>query len=505
VANVDKSWMPSRRSFLRFAGMAGALAAFGAVAACAPATSTSPTVAPATTSAPAATTDLAAPTSAPAAATTAPAAPTVASAAPTTAATTTAVPATAPATASKEAIKLTFLDLAVPSWKPVHGKILDMFEAKNPNIKIDRQAIPFAEYIPKLTAEFVAGDAPDVHFNIGGEILKFAKDKHLMSLEPYVKSGELNLKEQYDSLDVIPFRYPLLKGDLYALGCGNVLTFVGYNKKLFDEAGVPYPDNLTWDPQTGGTLVETAKKLTKTDASGNITQYGLSWYSHPGALGAFIWSNGGEVLNEQQTSAKPLMDDAPVEAIQFLSDLVNKYKVSYLPGLGIGSAANLDPWPVGKLAMSITHAWGGWTAIKDFEWDIAPIPAGPKGQVPYGGADHYSAWAKTKYPDQTFQLLKWDTGPETQAMRYDLWPAPTYQKLTQSKDFLEHSPPPKNRKIIDPQLAKAKQFYFVPPWSAWTNVLLQEVGLVYRQQKSAKDALTTASKKIDDLITATPL
>ena len=44
-----------------------------------------------------------------------------------------------------------------------------------------------------------------------------------------------------------------------------------YNKKLFDEAGVAYPqEGWTWDD-----LLATAQQLTKTDASGNVTQWGI--------------------------------------------------------------------------------------------------------------------------------------------------------------------------------------------------------------------------------------
>ena len=43
-----------------------------------------------------------------------------------------------------------------------------------------------------------------------------------------------------------------------------------YNERLFDEAGIDGP------PETMDEFIEVAKKLTKTDGAGNITQVGFA-------------------------------------------------------------------------------------------------------------------------------------------------------------------------------------------------------------------------------------
>ncbi len=81
---------------------------------------------------------------------------------------------------------------------------------------------------------------------------------------------------EFEHADAFP--EPLLKGMSDATGgklyffptnWNNVVVF--YNKDLFDAAGIPYPKkSWTWSE-----FLDAAQKLTKRDASGQVTQYGM--------------------------------------------------------------------------------------------------------------------------------------------------------------------------------------------------------------------------------------
>jgi multiple sugar transport system substrate-binding protein len=74
-------------------------------------------------------------------------------------------------------------------------------------------------------------------------------------------------------------------GDYYSLPYSNNINMIFFNKKLFDEAGVPYPNpNWTWDD-----FRETAKKLTK--GSGANKVYGaMIDVAHPES-GDMYWAS----------------------------------------------------------------------------------------------------------------------------------------------------------------------------------------------------------------------
>ena len=81
-----------------------------------------------------------------------------------------------------------------------------------------------------------------------------------------------------------------------------------YNKEMFDQAGVAYPDeNWTWDD-----LVDASQKIY--DATG---KYGYMAYCDD-QLGYwnFVYQNGGYILNEDKTAAG-FDQPATIEAMKF--------------------------------------------------------------------------------------------------------------------------------------------------------------------------------------------
>lgn len=96
---------------------------------------------------------------------------------------------------------------------------------------------------------------------------------------------------------------------------GNHLAFV-YNKAL-----MPNP------PQTVDELLTALQSATRDiDGDGRIDQYGLTWnYTEPFFFAPFLSCFGGEMMDEE---GNPTLDtDATVDAIQFVLDLRDKYKV----------------------------------------------------------------------------------------------------------------------------------------------------------------------------------
>ena len=121
-------------------------------------------------------------------------------------------------------------------------------------------------------------------------------------------------------------------GDYYSVPYCNNINVVFYNKKMFDEAGVPYPkDDWTWDD-----FRETAKKLTKGSGADKI--YGAMMDVASGAPGG---DNYWASIAQQKLGAfwyynsdyKSTRFDAPEmkESLQFFYDMymIDKTCVPY--------------------------------------------------------------------------------------------------------------------------------------------------------------------------------
>ena len=87
-----------------------------------------------------------------------------------------------------------------------------------------------------------------------------------------------------------------------------------------------YPKDWTWDQ-----FREAAKKLTKRDAAGNVTQFGYEVPNQNFFVQPWFLSNGTSPLNADWTASN-MLDPKVSETLQFLHDLIHVDKVSPIPG-----------------------------------------------------------------------------------------------------------------------------------------------------------------------------
>ncbi len=163
-------------------------------------------------------------------------------------------------------------------------------------------------------------------------------------------------------------------------------SYIYYNKKIFDEAGVAYPpadwDDASW---TWEKFVETAKKLTKDTDNINKAQFGalgaqLNLEGPTMMFGNNVWSDAA--YETGFSDPINVTDENSVRAYQALHDLVYKDKVAPDPA----AASALDQlggaFAAGRVGMAMSGGWGHWAwrgLIDDpqgFCWGAAPLPMG---------------------------------------------------------------------------------------------------------------------------------
>ncbi|MBA7539068.1 hypothetical protein ES705_31346 [subsurface metagenome] len=217
----------------------------------------------------------------------------------------------------------------------------------------------------------------------------------------------------------------LIDGGIYGVSSCDVSPVLFYNKKLFDEAGLPYPPNDPEKAWTWDKFVDIAKQLT-VRKNGKTVQYGVSgftieWVS---AFSAMVKSNGGQVFNEDYTE---LLLDSPEakEALVEIKNLQRVYGVSPLVIANVqqGGISSTQMLQTGRLAMLVD---GSWTlqqlAEMDFPLGIGVLPKF-KEPVTIGQAHLYSAWVKTKHPDEAWELIKFVSSREyqTKLVKTGIW------------------------------------------------------------------------------------
>jgi multiple sugar transport system substrate-binding protein len=283
------------------------------------------------------------------------------------------------------------------------------FQAAYPNVKVQLESVPQG-YGDKLLAQFASGTAPDV-FQVGdGDVAKFASQGVLEPLDAYIKGDQGGIP-----LDMGVF-YPAIAkigmvGDkTYLLSKDYSPLVLYYNKKLFDEAKVEYPtDKWTWED-----LMNAAAKLTKKDAAGKTTQWGIqlpdSWGDLQWTRGILpiIYQGGGNIISADGKKVTGYLDsDATLAALQWYVDIFLKAKVAPMKA-DVDALSGQDLFQTGKVAMLYTGRW----PLKDFQkntklnFGTAMLPTGKQrgNSICWAG---FAIYSKSQNKTAAWAFLRW--------------------------------------------------------------------------------------------------
>lgn len=161
-------------------------------------------------------------------------------------------------------------------------EVIELYEEKNPHVKIVAEYSGIDGYFDKLTTQFGGGNAPDI-IQYGGNLNDFVYRDVVLPLDDYVGDIiDISLHDE-NMIDAATF-----DGKFYGVTLGTNAWGILLNKTLFDEAGVPLPsEDWTWDD-----LIDIAIQLSE-NLDGTA---GTEYFAEDG-FGLFIDQNG-KVLHE---------------------------------------------------------------------------------------------------------------------------------------------------------------------------------------------------------------
>lgn len=166
------------------------------------------------------------------------------------------------------------VELKVTTWNydttPEFEALFKAFEEKNPGVTIKPVDIAADNYDEKVTTMLSSGDTTDIlTMKNLLSYSNYAGRNQLLDLTDHIKKDVDTEKSQgmYEQFDV--------DGKTYAQPYRTDFWVLYFNKTLFDEAGIEYPENLTWDEYE-----ELAKKLSSDDSDNKVYgTYTHSWRS----------------------------------------------------------------------------------------------------------------------------------------------------------------------------------------------------------------------------------
>lgn len=248
-------------------------------------------------------------------------------------------------------------------------QLIENFEAANPDITVKMTTFPYADYRTKVAAAIPAGEGPDVVQLFYGW------------LNDYIEAGLIQPlpEDSFPAAEIDAEYFPMVQamkqdGQYYALPTAVRSLALFYNERLFEEAGIDGP------PETLDEMVEAAKKLTKKDGAGNITQVGLTSgmtaQDHHWFREVLIRQFGGEPYLDGYRTVN-YDTEAGLKALEFYTDLEKTHEVTASSFMDEPQAA----FKAGRAGMHIDGSFriGSLAEVRGLKWGVAELPAGPDG------------------------------------------------------------------------------------------------------------------------------
>ena len=318
-----------------------------------------------------------------------------------------------------------------PITKIIDGLAAD-FEKENPQIKLKPiYSGSYQESITKALTAVKSGEPPVMSILLSTDMFTLIDEDAIVPFDGLLKTPDDQawLKSFFPAF----MENSQTGGKTWGIPFQRSTIVLYYNKEMFKEAGLdPNKAPANWKEQ-----VEFAQKLTKRDATGKVTQWGIQipssgfpyWLFQALAIQA-----GTNLMNAAGTETyydKPEV----IEGLTYWVDLVKKYKV-HPEGIVEWGTTPKDFFEK-KVAMMWTTT-GNLTNVRNnakFDFGVAMLPAGKQRGSPTGGGNFYLFKKSTPAQrEAAFKFIKWVTTPERAAqwgidtgyvaVRGDAWDTP---------------------------------------------------------------------------------
>jgi multiple sugar transport system substrate-binding protein len=396
------------------------------------------------------------------------------------------------ASAAPVALRVTSWLVEQPSVEAYSTHLVEPFTQESPGTTITVEATAFAAYPEKLQAYGASGDLPDLLEVSYAWFPEWVKLGWLENLDAAIKRDRIAAAD-YDRTVIGMGKWPYEKGPTYSWWTMMGIATFYYNKALFDREGQKYPDeSWTWDQ-----AVEVAKRLTRP---------GQQWGLHVGSYEAsLLYAYGGSILNAE--ASKCLLDQpGSVKAHQFWADLFLKHKVSGTSQEYRDAGATGDVFGAGRMGM---HLHGSYQIgryrqeIKDFPWDVAPLPKGPAGRaVLVSGNPSHALAAPGRQKDRAWAFLRWWIAKQN--ARQVVLPGNTPTRLAAAREWTEeqkNEPAPRGIAFVTEGAQQAGKRAETGVRNAdWNKVLADTRSAINAGRVPAEQGLREATQQIDRIL-----
>jgi multiple sugar transport system substrate-binding protein len=345
--------------------------------------------------------------------------------------------------------------------------------------------------LQKTLASFVSGKTPTVAYEYGSSVTSLARRPQTQNLTSLVRGTP-----GFDWNDFFPAARgaATVDGKIYGVPALVDNLALVYNKKLFDRAGIAYPNpNWTWTD-----FQNAARKLTNASAK----QFGWA-YANDGSEDtvwrflALLWQAGGDLLTPGNTKAA-FDSPAGLAAMQLLHDMS---AVDHSVYLDTGNQQYMNLFNAGKIGMLWTGPWDLSTINSDISYGTTILP-GKVNHATISGPDNYMIFGRSSVK-KAWPFLQWLLSPQVHLQfslaTGDLPLRQSEQKLPGYSDFLKKYPGDAPF-VQNLQQNVTKSRPNIPQYPQISQALGYAIQAVLLGKQQPQAALSDAAKQVDQLL-----
>ena len=347
-----------------------------------------------------------------------------------------------------------------------HQTIIANYEDQNEDVLVQLEAIAGRDYYTRILTQIAADRAPDV-MNIGDDAVpSFVERGAFVSIDQCLEDIGFDRSVYLPGL----LEPGTVDGELFFLPKDYSTLGVYYNKAIFDEAGVAYPEEgWTWDD-----MLATAQALTQdTDGDGQTDIWGIQLPAN-WTTGFEYWvaAAGGSLISADGANYVGFMDSPEtIRAAQFYADLYNEYQVAPPPADFSAFGGGNSEFDNGQAAMRLFGRWpqAGMLENPNIDLGVAGTPADAvDANILFWGG--FGISSTTDNLEEACRFLAYYAGEEAANVWKD-WALPAATSVAEQPEVADD---PLNAVWIDELNNLAPRAYtFTPYWNETADPALR--------------------------------
>jgi multiple sugar transport system substrate-binding protein len=373
---------------------------------------------------------------------------------------------------------VSFLAFGDPPEIKAYRTLIRSFERAEPDIDVRLiEASDREDLLARLSTSLAGGAPPDLFLMNYRFYGQFAARGVLEPLEAYVDDAD-----EFEFEDFYPQAFDAFRwdGEVTCLPQNISSLVVYYNRDLFKRFGVPLPNNaMRWTE-----FVARASQLTR-DANGQAVVgadpdlpsaktaqaaiYGLGIEPTIIRLAPFVWSNGGDIVDDEEEPTRFTLDG--VEAKQAIDAF---FQLRTFHGV-VPSDQEVEAeddearFANGRLAMLLgsRRSVPTFREAAKFDWDVVSLPVFREP----AGILHSDAYCMTKASDSkdaAWRFVQYALGPRgAPVVARTGRTVPSLRSVAESDAFLDPAAKPANSRIF---LDGIEHIRRVPTVSTWPEI-----------------------------------